>query len=97
MGLHQHLSWQFMEVFYSNPHHETQCKDLPYSGKYPNHETQKHGISGIVNDALIGAGENEFLCLPPDICIFAAATITVMAILMARKMMTRNISIFLEL
>jgi hypothetical protein len=48
-------------VLYSNPDRETQCKDLPYSTKYPSHEIQKLGIFRQVSYALIGAGENEFL------------------------------------
>jgi hypothetical protein len=52
---------QFTEVLYSDPERETQCKDLPYSGKYPSHGHQKEEISRIVHHALVGAGENGFL------------------------------------
>jgi len=34
--------------------------------------------------------------LPPEICIISIASITALAIMMARKMTTRNISTFLD-
>jgi hypothetical protein len=48
-------------MLHSNPDCERQYKDLPYSGKYPSHGSQKQGITHEVKYALIGARENEFL------------------------------------
>lgn len=52
---------QITEVFYSNPHCETQYEDLSRNGEHSSNGNRKCDIFLIADRALIGARENEHL------------------------------------
>jgi len=103
-------SSQVTEVFHCNPDWKTQREDLPSSAEYPNHRDQKLDIPLISIITHICAREYQLLYVCPMSCVLqvnkqglpttvSSNPITVIAphaMLTARKVITRKISMILD-